>query len=247
MRVLLAGESWMSHTIHVKGFDSFTTSTYAEGAGPLREALAAGGHEVVYLPNHLAPSQFPTTQEELDAFDVVILSDIGVNTLLLPDAVFVRSQPMANRLQLLEAFVRRGGGLLMIGGYLTFQGIDGKGAYRGTAVERVLPVDLQVGDDRQERPEGVVPAVVDAGHPTVRDLRDWPAFLGYNRATLKADATLVAQADGDPFIAVREVDAGRTAIFASDCGPHWGPPAFLAWAGYPTLWNNLVGWLGRQA
>lgn len=247
MRVLLAGESWMSHTVHVKGFDSFTTSSYAEGAGPMREALAAGGHEVHYLPNHLAPSQFPTTEEALAAFDVVILSDIGTNTLLLPDEVFVRSQPMANRLQLLEAFVRKGRGLLMVGGYLTFQGIDAKGAYRGTPVERVLPVDLQVGDDRQERPEGVVPTVVDDHHPTVRGLREWPAFLGYNRATLKPDATLIAHADGDPFIAVREVDAGRSAIFASDCGPHWGPPAFVSWAGYATLWNNLVGWLGRQA
>ena len=34
-RVLLAGESWVSTTTHVKGFDSFTTSTYAEGADDL--------------------------------------------------------------------------------------------------------------------------------------------------------------------------------------------------------------------
>ena len=31
MRVLLAGESWTMHTIHQKGFDSFTTTAYAEG------------------------------------------------------------------------------------------------------------------------------------------------------------------------------------------------------------------------
>ena len=27
-KVLLAGESWMSYTTHVKGFDSFYTSVY---------------------------------------------------------------------------------------------------------------------------------------------------------------------------------------------------------------------------
>ena len=30
-KILIAGESWMSHTVHVKGFDSFTTSVYEEG------------------------------------------------------------------------------------------------------------------------------------------------------------------------------------------------------------------------
>ena len=30
-KVLLAGESWMSYTTHVKGFDAFYTSTYETG------------------------------------------------------------------------------------------------------------------------------------------------------------------------------------------------------------------------
>lgn len=59
MRVPIAGESWMSHTTHVKGFDSFTTSTYAEGAGPLREALGAAGHDVTYLPTTSPPPPSP--------------------------------------------------------------------------------------------------------------------------------------------------------------------------------------------
>ncbi len=32
MRVLLCGESWVTHSLHVKGVDSFTTSAYVEGA-----------------------------------------------------------------------------------------------------------------------------------------------------------------------------------------------------------------------
>jgi uncharacterized membrane protein len=37
MRVLLAGESWVTHSVHVKGVDSFTTSSYVEGAGGVPE------------------------------------------------------------------------------------------------------------------------------------------------------------------------------------------------------------------
>ncbi len=244
MNVLIAGESWMTHSIHVKGFDSFTTSSYNEGVGPLREALEAGQHTVTYLPNHIAPKDFPTTLEDLQAYDAVILSDIGVNTLLLPDQTFIRSESMPNRLELLKSYVKAGGGLLMIGGYLTFQGIEGKGAYHGTAVEEILPVNFFPYDDRREAPQGVTPDVV-ADHPVIRDVKDWPVFLGYNRSTLKEGATLVARIGDNPFIALYEYGQGRSSIFASDCGPHWGPPAFLKWQHYPRLWQQLVEWLGE--
>lgn len=58
-RLLLAGESWVSHTIHQKGFDSFTTTSYHEGADAMRAALEQGGFTVDFLPNHLAPARFP--------------------------------------------------------------------------------------------------------------------------------------------------------------------------------------------
>ena len=64
-KVLLAGESWMSYTTHVKGFDAFYTSKYETGEKWLKAALEAGGYEVEFLPNHLATDQFPFTMEEL--------------------------------------------------------------------------------------------------------------------------------------------------------------------------------------
>ena len=63
-KVLLAGESWMSYTTHVKGFDSFYTSTYETGEKWLKAALEAGGYEVTFLPNHLANEEFPFTISE---------------------------------------------------------------------------------------------------------------------------------------------------------------------------------------
>jgi uncharacterized membrane protein len=120
MRVLLAGESWVTHSVHVKGVDSFDTSTYTEGAGRLREALAAADIEVDYLPGHLIPGQFPGSADELAGYGAVILSDIGANSLLLAPDTFTRSAAAPNRPAAVGQYVRDGGGLLMIGGYLSF-------------------------------------------------------------------------------------------------------------------------------
>ena len=59
-RALIAGESWIMHTIHQKGFDTFTTTAYGTGHKWLQAALEAGDWEVEHLPNHLAPEAFPT-------------------------------------------------------------------------------------------------------------------------------------------------------------------------------------------
>ena len=246
IKVLFAGESWMTHSIHTKGFDSFDMSSYHEGGTEMIAAMRAGGIDVTYQPSHVAMNEFPYARDAIDRFDVVILSDIGSNTLLLPDRTAIRSEPSPNRLHLIRDFVLGGGGLLMVGGYLTFQGIQAKGNYKGSAVEDVLPVELFASDDRSEQPQGISPAIVSADHPVLAGLSDWPHFLGYNRSTLRAGAQALATLGGDPFIAVREVGRGRSAIFASDCGPHWGPPAFVNWAGYATLWMNLVAWLGGR-
>lgn len=248
LRVLIAGESWITVSTHIKGFDHFVTSSYAEGVRWLREGLASNGIAVDYLPNHVANVEFPDTIEALRAYDVVMLSDIGTNTLLLHPDTFGASVARPNRLKLLEQYVENGGGLAMIGGYMTFQGIDGKGRWHDTPVERVLPVNISPVDDRVEVPEGVHPVVVQAGHPILDGIpSEWPFFLGYNRTTLKPGATLLAEVNGDPFIAVQRAGEGRTAIFASDCSPHWGPPAFVNWPSYGRFWTQLVRWLaGRE-
>lgn len=108
-RVLLAGESWTITSTHTKGFDSFITSTYAEGAGSFIAALHDAGHDVTYLPNHLAAERFPRTHDELNSYEIVVLSDVGANTLLLPAKTFLAGQSQPNRLTALSEWVRRGG------------------------------------------------------------------------------------------------------------------------------------------
>jgi len=65
MRVLLCGESRAAHSLHIMGVDSFSTSTWVEGAGHLRAALAGADIAVGYRPGHLVPGQFPATAGEL--------------------------------------------------------------------------------------------------------------------------------------------------------------------------------------
>jgi uncharacterized membrane protein len=59
--------------------------------------------------------------EGLDAYDVIILSDIGANSFLLPPAVWLRSQTVPNRLRLIKAWVEKGGALLMVGDTSAFR------------------------------------------------------------------------------------------------------------------------------
>jgi uncharacterized membrane protein len=247
INVLLAGESWTSHTIHVKGFDSFTTSDYAEGAGWLIEGLRADNIKVDFLQNHRAAREFPTTLEELTTYDVVLLSDIGSNTLLLHPDTFAKSKPLPNRCNLLADYVRDGGGLAMIGGYMSFSGIDGKARYQFTALREVLPIEMLSGDDRVETPQGVVPEIRTKDHPVFSGVSGvWPQFLGYNQLRPRQGYNVLATVGADVFIAVGEFGRGRSAVFASDCGPHWGPLAFVEWEHYGRFWSNLIRWLTQQ-
>lgn len=242
-RILFAGESWISSTTHVKGLDSFTQSKYETGERWLKEALETAGYEVDFMPNHLAIEQFPFTMEQIKQYDVVILSDIGSNTLLLPEAVTIKGEMRPNRCDLIQKYVLEGGALLMIGGYMTFTGIDGKGRWGTTSVQKVLPVKMLETDDRMEHPEGVVAKAV-PGHPLLKGIEEgWPELLGYNKTVAMEDADVVATINGDPLLAVAKRERGRCAVFTSDCAPHWAPVEFLEWEGYQKIWSNLMDWL----
>jgi len=243
-RILIAGESWTTTSIHVKGFDSFTTVAYEEGVGALRDALLAAGHDVTFMPNHVAAVDFPYSVDGLRAWDVVLLSDIGSNTLLIPPATFARFEAMPNRLVALREWVRSGGGFGMIGGYLSFQGIEAKANYRGTAVAELLPVELEAGDDRVESPDDSSPVLTGDPHPVVDGLAvQWPAILGYQRVSARPSGAVLARVGPDPLLVAGAFGEGRTLAYMTDIGPHWAPPAFLAWDGYARLWDQAVRWL----
>ncbi len=246
IRVMFVGESWVKHTIHMKGFDQFHSTEYQEGAGHFLKCMDEAGFDITYIRGHEISLRFPRTAEEMDKFDVVVISDIGSNSFLLPDETFLRSEKSPNRLELVADFVRRGGGLVMIGGYLSFTGIDGKGRYGMSPLAGPLPVTLLPHDDRSEKSEGISVKVSEPGHPVLGGTpSEWPELLGYNKLIEKPDATVVARVGEDPMLVVGAYGQGRTAAFASDLAPHWAPQEFLDWPHYAGLWSGILSWTAR--
>lgn len=130
IKVMLVGESWFSESSHHKGFDHFSSGIYETGQEHMRKSLEADREiEYTHLAGHLAGEEFPSSIEELSKYDVVILSDIGANSLLLSRRVFVEGKTSVNRLQLIREWVKNGGALCMCGGYLSFAGIQASAKY----------------------------------------------------------------------------------------------------------------------
>lgn len=251
-KVLLVGESWVSSATHYKGFDQFGSVTFHLGAEPLVNALKDSPFELTYMPAHEAVEKFPFEMSGLAEYDALILSDIGSNSLLLPPEVWLRSRTVPNRLKLIRDWTGNGGGLLMIGGYLSFQGIDGKARWRRTPVENALPVSCLPYDDRVEVPEGFKAEVHGpADHPILQGLGlEWPLLLGVNEVEVKSGAEVLARLPADqgghPLLVTGTFGEGRTAAWTSDIGPHWLSPAFCEWEGYGRLWTNILGWLTAE-
>jgi uncharacterized membrane protein len=89
---------------------------------------------------------------------------------------------------------------MMIGGYFSFQGIDGRARWHKTAVDEVLPVTCLPYDDRLEAPEGIVAEMTMPSHSIVSGLdTPWPALLGLNEVKVKErhDVQVIARLPAD--------------------------------------------------
>ena len=249
MKILVAGRGQTVVYTEVQGISIVPAAKEWNGAKELIQALSSAGHEVTHISATLAPIDFPEDLETLSRYDVLLMGDIASDTLLLHPEVVYECKPHPDRIQLIARFVEYGGGLIMTGGWLTFQGIDGKGRWRGTAVERVLPVSILDRDDRVECPEGIRPTVLKNDHPIFEGIPTrWPPFLGYSRILAKDGAELLMSAGDDAFLVLGVFGKGRSAAFASSPGPHWGGmPEYLGWQGHDRFWCNLVEWAaGRR-
>jgi uncharacterized membrane protein len=208
-------------------------------------------YEVTYMTGWDALAKFPETPEALKAYDVVILSDVDSDSIVLyPPARSTRAPMGPNRLKSIRDYVWQGGALAMIGGYATFVGRHNAGNWHRTPVEEALPVDcLSVDDDRAETPEGVTVEVKDAKHPIMRGI-EWspgPIFNGYNRVTPKSAGKVLAtfKETGDPLVVVWTFGKGRALAFTSDIAPHWGA-GFQDWKYYEQFWSQALDWLGSR-
>ncbi len=141
-----------------------------------------------------SPMSSPRPTTSWRAYDVVIFSDVGYNSMIFyPGLTPPYSYPLGpDRCQMVADFVERGGGFIMVGGYLSFAGFNGIAHYHDTVIETVLPVTVSPYDDRVEVVAGFRFEIVDPAHPAVAGL-DWDGaaftLCGYNRVTLKPECS----------------------------------------------------------
>lgn len=211
---------------------------------PLQRALEDAKIEVDHMTGAEAIEEFPETIEELSKYDALVFSDLSRDTLLphfLPDAV-----PGPNRVKLVKRFVKEGGGLLFCGGWMSFQGYQGRGNWHNSHVADVLPIEIPpLPDDRVDAPEGVDTTVVDTDHPVTEgiDSTEFPKVYGYNKTgDVKEGAELLATVDGNNLLAAGEYGDGRVLTYTSDPAPKWGLD-LLEWNGYERFWLQGVRWI----
>jgi len=247
IKILLAGESWVSNSTHYKGWDYFSSTVYETGEEYIRKALVNAGFAFTHLPAHLAAAQFPLSMEDMKKYDVVILSDLGANTLLLHPDTWLQGKSVPNRLRLIDEWVWDGGALIMCGGYYSFAGIYGGAKYYRSPLEKTLPVHIHTFDDRVEAPEGLNAQIILPSHSIVKGMEgNWPPLLGLNELEMKEGADLIACAGEYPLLAAWNYGKGRSMVWASDIGPHWCTKEFAEWQGYTTLWTNAINWLVQK-
>ncbi len=247
LNILFVGESYFATLTEIKGKDMFDETNYHEPALIMKEMLEALGHKFTHIPCHLVPRDYPRDLATLSLYDVVIYSDVGSNSFLLLPEMVNTGKRMVNTLALTKQYVENGGGFCMIGGYMTFQGMNAKGKWKDTHIEDILPVNMLPHDDRCEVPEGADLCCEPSSHPIFEGIpAQLPYILGYNKLIAKSDAKVLMEFNGDPIIAVVEYGMGRTMAYATDCTPHWAPAAMHEWESYPKLWDNIVRWLGNK-
>ena len=105
-----------------------TTTGYFENVGWLKHALEEAGYEVTYMPSHEALAHFPDTVEKLRQYDLVILSDVGANTLMMTQQSFRNSLPAPDRCKAIRSYVEEGGSFYHDRRLMSFTGIEGKAA-----------------------------------------------------------------------------------------------------------------------
>ncbi len=178
---------------------------------------------------------FPKTKKELYQYDVIISSDI-------PYDYFTPEQ-----IQMQVDFVgKHGGGFAMVGGYDAF----GEGKYAKTAIDRMLPVEMNASDEHENDinfkwkvtddawhsgPNGGPHPIMLVDKDEERSRAAWdrlPQFHGFSKTTRpKPAATTLAVVADEQYetaygpailLAVQQYGNGRSMAFTSDTTGSWG-------------------------
>ncbi len=213
------------------------------------------GAEVVSIPSwelyHMSPEDF---DKRLKWATTIVFADVETQSLHLhPD--FFKDQfaekyvTFPDRFDLMREWIRRGGHFHMSGGWFSFSGHQGWGAWGRSRWQKdtdevVLPVLSLDGDDLIESSASFDVRVTAPGHPAMRGL-DWsdvPPLLGFNETRSAPGAqTIMEIRNGNawyPLLAERRFGRGRTTAWTTGPSPHWGIN-FMKWKHYDRFWRQL--------
>ena len=249
--ILLVGETSVSNSIHYKGWEEFITTNYHFEAEELINSIDNTLFDIDYLKGHEASEYFPCNIDSIKKYSAIIFSDIGSNSILLHPKVWRKGETYPNRLQLVKEYVEIGGSFLMVGGYLSYQGINGSARYKNTPIEEILPVEIKPYDDRIEIPQGFRINIENEEHEILNGLKgNWPPLLGLNEVVAsKGSQTIVSipkELGSHPLLVTGKHGLGKTMAWTSDIGLHWVSQEFLLWPGYKKLWNQIFSWLVKE-
>ncbi len=195
-------------------------------------------------------------EELVDKSAAVIISDVEAKCFQLYPDFFERSartgmvETYPDRIEFLKGWVAGGGGLMMLGGWLSFSGAQEAGGWRRSRLAEALPVECLVGSDLVETSAGCTAELVADEHPCTRGLPwdEFPPIFGYNELVPKDDADVLVRVRGTehPLVVAGSYGKGRVFVYASDPAPHWGIN-FELWSGYDAFWQQALRWVrGRQ-
>ncbi|MBO9728622.1 MAG: hypothetical protein J7623_08300 [Chitinophaga sp.] len=191
----------------------------------------------------------------LDESVSLIISDVEAKCFHLYPSFFDRSRrenrvvTFPDRLTLIKDWIRDGGGLMMLGGWLSFSGVQGKSGWGRCTLTDALPVDCLVTEDLVESSAGFTPEVLQPEHPAVKGLPwdQFPPIFGYNEVSANAAGEVLVRVKetGHPLVVAGTYGKGRILTYMSDPAPHWGIN-FELWEGYDAFWQQSLNWVKKQ-
>lgn len=200
----------------------------------------------------LAPGKL---EAYLEASTSLIISDVEARCFHLYPSFFDRSQREAqvvtfpDRLSIVREWIGNGGGLLMLGGWLSFSGVQNKSGWGRSLLQEVLPVECLLYEDLVESSAGFTAEVVAPEHPVIKDLPwdSFPPIFGYNEVKEKDSAEVLVRIKetGHPLLVAGEYGKGRMLTYMSDPAPHWGIN-FELWEGYDDFWQRATNWVKKK-
>ncbi len=193
-------------------------------------------------------------EKYLDDSVCMIISDVEAKCFHLYPAFFNRYRrenkivTFPDRLEVTKGWIFDGGGMMMLGGWLSFSGVQSRSGWGRSVLQEALPVECLLIEDLVESSSGFTAEIVAPNHPIIKDLpwHTFPPIFGYNEVKEKQNGEVLVRVKetGHPLVVVGEYGRGRVFTYMSDPAPHWGIN-FELWEAYDVFWQRALQWVKK--